>query len=133
MNSAPPTTFFSHARSHARAGWTTMEVALTVAIVLVLLGLAIPAFVKTRPQRQRAQCLAQLDELASACRHYAIERGGFPGTIEELVPAYLPEVPVCPAGGVCALGTPEGLPPSCSLHAPATSLFADFPEETDTP
>ena len=110
----------------ARAGWTAIEVALTIAIVVILSALAIPAFLKTLPQRQRAECLAQLDAIASACRHYAIERGGFPASIDELVPAYLPAVPTCPAGGTYVLGTPEGLPPSCSVHAPAEPDISPF-------
>lgn len=104
-----------------------MEIILTVAIIILLLGLALPAFLKTRPQRQKALCLANLDDIASACRHYAIDRGGFPASLDELVPAYLPEVPRCPADGAYALGTPEGLPPSCPIHAPPAPDLPFFP------
>lgn len=103
-----------------------MEIVLTVAIVLLLTALAIPAYLKTQPQRQRDLCLRQLDDVASACRRYAIEQGGFPPSIAALVPAYLPEVPACPLDGTYALGTPEGLPPTCSIHAPsAADLVSD--------
>lgn len=103
-----------------------MEAVLTVAIVLLLTALAIPAYLKTQPQRQKDQCLRQLDDIASACRRYAIEQGGFPASIAALAPAYLPEIPACPLDGSYALGTPEGTPPSCTIHAPtAADLVTD--------
>ena len=108
-----------------RAGWTAVEIVFGVLAALLLFGIALPAFFKTRPQRQANACARQLDDIATASRRYAVERGGFPASIGALVPDFLPSAPSCPAGGVYALGTPEGDPPVCSVHCvfPVTGVL----------
>jgi len=100
------------------AGWTLLEGLFAAFVLALLAAIAVPAFLKTRDQRQAADCSAARDALATACRRYAIERGGWPDSAADLVPDFLPAPPSCPAGGAIALGTPVGDPPSCSLHAP---------------
>ena len=107
------------------AAWTVVEVVFAVLSVLLLAGVAFPAFLKTRPQRQAKTCARHLDDIAVASRRYAIERGCFPPSFSDLTPAFLPTVPTCPAGGVYALGSPEGDPPVCSVHSiqPVTGVL----------
>jgi type II secretory pathway pseudopilin PulG len=120
MNLPPP--------SHPRSGWSLLEVLLAAFVLLLLAAIALPAFTKTRDQRQTAECAADRDALATACRRYAIERGGWPARAADLVPDFLPAVPVCPADGDIALGTPLGDPPTCTIHAPPLpSPFDDDP------
>lgn len=106
-------------------GWTAVEVVFAVLAALLLFGIALPAFFKTRPQRQANACARHLDDIATASRRYAVERGGFPASINDLVPDFLPSAPSCPAGGSYALGTPEGDPPVCSVHCvfPVTGVL----------
>jgi type II secretory pathway pseudopilin PulG len=94
---------------------TVVEVTLVTAILLLLAAIALPAFFQNQTRQRAARCGMQLDAISSACRRHASERGGFPRDLSALVPDFLSEVPVCPAGGAYTLGTPEGDPPTCSV------------------
>ncbi|MBR6021425.1 MAG: hypothetical protein IK066_03285 [Kiritimatiellae bacterium] len=98
--------------------WNLGETLVAAAVLLLLAAIAFPAFLKTRDQRHAADCSVARDALATACRRYAITRGGWPGSPAALVPDFLPAVPACPSGGTIALGTPYGDPPTCTVHAP---------------
>ncbi|NLG34073.1 MAG: hypothetical protein GX548_01830 [Lentisphaerae bacterium] len=99
----------------ARGGMTVVEVTLVAAILLLLAAISLPAFFQNQTRRRAARCGMQLDAISSACRRFASERGEFPAGLSRLVPDYLPEIPVCPSGGLYTPGTPEGDPPTCSI------------------
>ena len=96
-------------------GMTVVEVSILLAILLLLAAISIPALFQNQKKAREAECAINLDAIASACKRHAAEQGGFPPSLEALVPAYLGAPPICPAGGTYTLGTPEGDPPSCSI------------------
>ena len=96
-------------------GLTLVEVSIVAAILLLLAAISLPALIQNRQKQRAAECAMNLDAVATACKKYASEKGGFPKTLSALVPDYLDAVPRCPAGGTYALGAPEGDPPSCSI------------------
>lgn len=100
---------------NGKQGLTVVEVSILLAILLLLVAISVPALRQNQQKKQAAECAMNLDAIASACKKFATEKGGFPATLTELAPDYLPAVPVCPAGGTYALGTPEGDPPTCSV------------------
>jgi Tfp pilus assembly protein PilE len=102
-------------RMNAKSGITVVEVSIVVAILLLLAAIALPAFFQNQHKRRAAQCAMNLDAIAVACRRHAQDKGGFPGTLADLVPDYLGKVPACPSGGTYTLGTPIGDPPTCSV------------------
>lgn len=97
------------------SGMTVVEAAIVLAILLLLAAIALPAFFQNQQKRRAAECAMNLDAVAIACKRHASEQGGFPRDLAGLVPAYLKQVPACPAGGTYTLGTPEGDPPACSV------------------
>jgi len=101
--------------TRTRAGITVMELTIVVAILLLLAAISLPAVFQNQHKREAAECARNLEAIRTACHQYASEVGGFPAALSDLVPDYLPDVPVCPAGGTYTLGTPEGAPPTCSV------------------
>jgi competence protein ComGC len=68
------------------AGYTFLEVLILLAILLVLLGLALPAVVKVREASKRAHCANNLRRLGEACHGFEHTYGFFPSSIKELGP-----------------------------------------------
>ena len=100
-----------------KSGMSVVEVSIVLAIIVLLAAISLPAFFQNQKKAREAECAMNLDSISIACKQYASEQGGFPETIEKLVPTYLDEVPTCPSGGIYTLGTPEGDPPTCSIPA----------------
>lgn len=98
-----------------KLGMSVVEVSITLAILVLILAVSIPALFQNQQKKRIAECAMNLDSIAAACKKYAAEKGGFPETLSDLVPAYLDSVPSCPSGGAYTLGTPEGDPPTCSI------------------
>ena len=96
-------------------GMTVVEATIVLAILLLLAAISMPAFFQNQQKKRAAECAMNLDAIAIACKNYATEKGGFPKTLSELVPAQLESIPTCPSGGTYLLGTPEGDPPTCSV------------------
>ncbi len=97
------------------SGMSIVEGSIALAILVLILAISIPALFQNQQKKRIAECAMNLDSIATACKKYAAEKGGFPKTISALVPTYLEHVPTCPSGGTYTLGTPEGDPPTCSL------------------
>jgi Tfp pilus assembly protein PilE len=98
-----------------KRGLTVVEVSILLAILLLLAAISLPALFQNQQKKRAAECAMNLDAIATACKRYASENGGFPKSLSELVPAYLDAVPACPSGGTYSLGTPEGDPPVCTI------------------
>ena len=98
-----------------KGGLSVVEVSIAAAILLLIVAIAVPAWIQNRQKAQAARCALNLEALAGACKKYASEKGGYPSAPSNLVPDYLESVPACPAGGVYSLGTAEGDPPACSI------------------
>ena len=96
-------------------GLTVVEVSIVLAILLLLAAISVPALFQNQQKKRAAECAMNLDAIATACKRYASEKGGFPKTLSDLVPTYLDSVPACPSGGDYTPGTPEGDPPACPI------------------
>ena len=98
-----------------KSGMSVVEVSITLAILVLILVISVPALFQNQQKKRIAECAMNLDAIATACKKYAAEKDGFPKHLSDLVPAYLESVPACSSGGTYALGTPEGDPPTCSI------------------
>ncbi len=98
-----------------KSGMSIVEVSIVLAILVLLAAISLPAFFHNQKKAREARCAINLDALSIACKNFALEEGGFPDSLESLIPIYLEEVPRCPSGGIYMLGTPEGDPPTCSI------------------
>ena len=59
-----------------RRGFTLVELLLVVGIILVLIGLLLPAVGAARETARGVQCLSNLRQLAAAAHHYAASNDG---------------------------------------------------------
>ena len=88
-----------------RAGFTLIEILIVVAILGLLLGLAVPAYMKSRTQARKQVCIDTLSQIESAKQLWGLENGkkdGDSAPEDQIVGPnlYLKVKPTCPAGGV---------------------------------
>jgi prepilin-type N-terminal cleavage/methylation domain-containing protein len=89
----------------ATAGFTLLEILIVVAIIGILVGLAFPAFSKSRTNARKQVCIENLSKIESAKQMWGVENskkeGDVPTESDLIGPTlYLKKIPQCPAGGV---------------------------------
>ncbi|MCG2714208.1 MAG: prepilin-type N-terminal cleavage/methylation domain-containing protein [Candidatus Omnitrophica bacterium] len=67
-----------------KRGFTLIEIMIVVAILMVLIGLAIPNILRSRSVANEGVAVANLKILSDACQLYHANRGAFPETLLEL-------------------------------------------------
>ena len=67
-----------------RRGFTLIEIMIVVAILMVLIGLAIPNILRSRSVANEGVAVANLKTISDACQLYHSNRGVFPETLLEL-------------------------------------------------
>jgi prepilin-type N-terminal cleavage/methylation domain-containing protein len=96
-----------------RRGFTLVEIMIVVTIFGILLGLALPNFLKSRTRARQQLCIENLSQIESAKQIWGVENGKTTGDVPtetDLVGAgsYIKLPPDCPARGVYnynAIGT----------------------------
>jgi prepilin-type processing-associated H-X9-DG protein len=84
-------------RRRATRGFTLVELGVVAAVVLLAAALLIPAVQRAREDARRAQCVANLKQVALACHAYERQHGCFP--MGRNLQAYLdPPGPLHPYG-----------------------------------
>ncbi len=75
-------------------GFTLIELVMVIVIIAVLSAIIVPNFVDYVGKSAAATTKANLQMLRTAVQTYrADNNSAYPGTLSNLVPAYLPEVP----------------------------------------
>lgn len=64
-------------------------------------------------QAEVAACAANRRAISSAAQQYQAVKGQAPASVQQLVPEFLPSIPVCPSGGTYSL---SGTRVVCSVH-----------------
>ena len=100
---------------NGRRGMTVVELTIVVAFALLIAAISVPSIRQNVQRKRAARCALQLEALRVASRNFAAEKGAAPRAPAELVPDYLPALPVCPSGGAYALGDGPDVPPTCSI------------------
>ena len=98
-----------------KAGMSVVEATIVLAILLLIAAISAPALRQNLQKKRAAACAMNLDAIDLACKKHAAEKGGYPAALADLVPDYLGSLPSCPSGGGYVLGTPDGVPPTCSV------------------
>lgn len=79
------------------------KVFFTVSLLFLLVvgGQFLSFTMKKHQQKSLTGCKNNLKEIATAMEMYSTDWSGrYPGTLTELVPEYIDEIPACPAAGV---------------------------------
>jgi prepilin-type N-terminal cleavage/methylation domain-containing protein len=87
-----------------REGFTLIEIMIVVAIMGLILGIALPAFLKSRTQARKQVCIENISQIESAKQQWGLEtnhkEGDAPPEGEIFGDnAYIKKKPNCPAGG----------------------------------
>jgi prepilin-type N-terminal cleavage/methylation domain-containing protein len=101
--------------------FTLIEIMIVVLIIGILLGIAVPNFVRSRESARAKACVANLKQIDSAKQQWAMDNraaagGTVTGDMATLVgtTGYIKSTPVCPSSGTYTLGTIE-VNPICSI------------------
>jgi prepilin-type N-terminal cleavage/methylation domain-containing protein len=101
-----------------KRGFTLVEIMIVILILGLLLGIALPQWVRARERSQGMTCVANLRKIRDAKEQFAMETNlvnGAPCTFANLAPDYIrPDPPSCPMGGTYTVGN-IGVDPTCSI------------------
>lgn len=111
-----------------RKGFTLVEIMIVVAIIGILVGIAVPGFIRARTQAQGQACNENLAKIDGAKEQWALENNESTGTSVAWTDLaaddgtlYLKSQPECPAGGTYTIGN-VGTDPTCSEADAANGL-----------
>ncbi|MCX8052732.1 MAG: prepilin-type N-terminal cleavage/methylation domain-containing protein [Armatimonadetes bacterium] len=100
-----------------RKGFTLLEIMIVILIIVAILGIAWPNWMKARESARTQTCLSNLRQVSTAKEHFAMENKkttGEPVTMADLVPEFVKEEPTCPSGGEYD-PKPVGQKPTCTI------------------
>lgn len=79
-------------------GFTLVEIVVTIAVLAVLAGIAIPRFLNANMAARGSKILADMNACESAINIYYVRTGSFPSDIDVLIPSYMAVWPKPPFG-----------------------------------
>ncbi len=84
--------------------FTLVELMVTVAIIGLILGIALPNFLRSRVQARKQICIENLSQIESAKQIWSVQNGkkeGDPVTEADIIgpQSYIRVMPACPGGG----------------------------------
>lgn len=105
-----------------RHAFTLIEILVAITVLAIIIGIALPNFLKARETARTRQCVTNLQRIDSALTQWAIDNHASgnttPPTLAELcgsgTTTYLRTTPSCPLGGSYAI-TSVTSPPTCSI------------------
>ena len=105
----------------ANAGFTIVEMMITVGIIGCLAAIVFPNFIKARSSSHRSVCIANLKKIQDAKVTWGFENNKKPDSLPKDADLYgtenyLREVPKCPSQGVYAINEIK-TSPSCTRAA----------------
>lgn len=103
-----------------RRGFTLIEILIVVAIIGIILGVALPAFLKSRTQARKQVCITNLGQMEAAKQQWGLENNKKDGDAVTDSDIFGPDgfikvKPNCPGGGVYDLQR-IGTPTTCTLE-----------------
>jgi prepilin-type N-terminal cleavage/methylation domain-containing protein len=117
--------------AHRPGGFTLVEIMIVVGIIGLLVGIALPNFIKSRATSQQNACINNMRQLNSAVQQWAMETGQAPGAPAPSVTTDLTPyiqlnsnsaIPSCPAGGTYVINNISVVP---QVYCTLSSLPSD--------
>lgn len=108
-------------RFRKNRGFTLVEIMIVVLVIGILLAIAVPNFIQAQNTGRRRTCLANLHQIETAKEWWAMDKHRSANDVPtkgELVPAYMGEMPSCPAGGVYSINA-VSKNPTCTVDGHA--------------
>ena len=107
------------ARFRDKSGFSLLEILIVIAIIGMILGIAIPAYIRYREYSQAQICTHNLSEIIYAKEQWAMDNYKSPETSppeSELVGmgSWLKSMPECPLGGSYSIMDLDTLP-TCTI------------------
>lgn len=105
-------------KAQGTGGFTLLEIMIVIMVISILIAVAVPNFINARSSGRLKACISNLKQIESAKEQYALENSinnGEPVDWSNLIPTYVREQPVCPAGGDYDLKV-IGITATCSFE-----------------
>ena len=77
-------------------GFTLLELMIVISIMMILMAVAVPLYQHHVIQAREAVLKQNLYQLDSLIEQYRMDKGQSPQSLDDLVPTYLPKLPVDP-------------------------------------
>jgi prepilin-type N-terminal cleavage/methylation domain-containing protein len=113
-------------RFSRRSGFTLIEVVIVVMILVIILEISVPSFLRARQTAHRNTCVGTLKQIDQAKEEWAMDNGAPQGAavlMSDIGGVYIRSPatgPICPGGGSYTVN-PVGTDPTCNL-SPAPTL-----------
>jgi prepilin-type N-terminal cleavage/methylation domain-containing protein len=116
---------------HRPGGFTLVEIMIVVGIIGLLVGIALPNFIKSRASSQQNACINNMRQINSAVEQWAMENGQAPGAAAPALATDLTPyvqlnsnsaIPSCPAGGTYVINNISIVP---QVYCTLSSLASD--------
>ena len=112
---------------NSKKGFTLVEIMIVVAIIGILVGIAVPGFIRARVQAQGKACSENLQKIDGSKQQWALETNQAATASPDwaaLISAtngFLKKTPLCPGSGTYVIGT-VAADPTCTYTPQGNGL-----------
>lgn len=85
-----------------KRGFTLVELMIVITVIAILATIAVVSFTRVQKQARDTKRKGDVRAIATAMQAYFTERNSYPATGAELVPTYIPALPIDPTGDTLA-------------------------------
>ena len=115
-----------------KKGFTLIEIMIVVAIIAILAAVAIPNFISYRKTSQMNACIANQEQIRTACEAYYIKNSKYPATPADLAKVedggFLKTEPKC-GGASYKITEPSATDPQVKVECQNSDVDANYKHE----
>ena len=122
-------------KMNMKKGFTLIEIMIVVAIIAILAAVAIPNFISYRKTSQMNACIANQEQIRTACEAYYIKNGSYPTTVAMLTDVakggFMKTEPKC-GGASYTITAPTATDPQVKVECGNTDKDPNYPHAKAT-